>query len=165
MSFRTLRRMSENVCIMTTGADILPSAFFVQSVDLDLRQSFYRRFPKTRESYDKQKEEEIVAITSTSRKWQRVGKPFFRRDAATGIVFRRALPSRLYPTGRITVCVPYELSFNVAVCKQHPCLIHTSFLMAKLTTGSRTPRVTRPVLTRREAEQHRLRNRCEVHGS
>lgn len=87
----------------------------MQSVILDLQQSFYRRFPKTRESYDKEKEREVIGVISTSSEWKRIGKPFFRREAATSIVFRKAPPSRLYPTGRITVCVPYDLSFNVAI--------------------------------------------------
>lgn len=100
---------------MTTGAGLSTSALSMQSVVLDLQQSFYIRFPKTRESYDKEKEREVIGIISTSNKWKQIGKPFFRRDATTSIVFRKAPPSRLYPTGRITVCVPYELSFNVAV--------------------------------------------------
>ena len=100
---------------MTTGAGLSTSALSMQSVVLDLQQSFYRRFPKTRESYDKNKEREVIGIVSTSSEWKQIGKPFFRRDATTSIVFRKAPPSRLFPMGRITVCVPYELSFNVAV--------------------------------------------------
>lgn len=100
---------------MATGALDAPSTLFVQSTDPDLKRSFYRRFPKTRESYDRRKEEEIVAIVSESTVWKHVGKPCFRRHPSNGIVLRKAPSSKLHPTGHVTVCVPYELSFDVAV--------------------------------------------------
>ena len=103
---------------MTTGTIHLPSRFTMQSVDPHLEQSFYRRFPKTRESYDSGKERETLVTLSGSTDWKRIGRPSFRRDALTGIVLRKAQPSRLYPMGRVTACVPYELSFNVAVSQR-----------------------------------------------
>lgn len=101
--------------VMTSGTIHLPSTVSVQTVDPHLEGSFYRRFPRTRESYDKKKGREVLAVVSKSTDWKRIGRPYFRRDAVTGIVFRKAPSSRLYPTGRTTACVPYELSFNVAV--------------------------------------------------
>jgi hypothetical protein len=96
---------------MATLADSNSKSFTLSlhSVDAHLRQSFSRRFPTSRESYARSKEREVLATFSQGADWQRVGKPYFRRDVVTGIVFRRA------PAGRITVCVPYEVTFHVAV--------------------------------------------------
>lgn len=100
---------------MVTSASHWPSTLFLQSVDPDLKRSFHGRFTKTRESYDMLKEREVTTVVAESSGWKRLGKPSFRRDVHTGIVFRRAPPSRLHPAGRITICVPHELSFDVAV--------------------------------------------------
>jgi hypothetical protein len=101
--------------IMTTPANGASSTLSLHSVDPHARRSFFRRFPATRESYGRSKEQEVLATVSGSADWQRVGKPYFRRDVVTGIVFRRAPASRLHPAGHITVCVPYEVAFLVAV--------------------------------------------------
>ena len=100
---------------MTTPADSACSTWSLQSIDPHLRRSFFKRFPTTRESFSGVKKEEIFALISGNTDWKRVGKPYFRQDVDTGIVFRRAPASRLFPTGRITVCVPYEAAFHVAV--------------------------------------------------
>jgi hypothetical protein len=113
LSLRCINRGSPTV--MTAPANIAPSDLFMYSVDPHLRRSFSRRFPTTRESYGRSKEQQVLAAVSRSTDWQRVGKPYFRRDVVTGIVFRRAPASRLLPAGRITVCVPYEVAFHVAV--------------------------------------------------
>ena len=122
----------------------------IRSTNPYLEQSFYRRFPITRESYDKKKEREVLALISGNSDWKRVGRPFFRRDDLTGIVLRRAPPSRLFPKGRITACVPYELSFNVAV--NHGLFVFhpEECRMAESTAGSRTRGSTRTTVTRRE---------------
>jgi hypothetical protein len=100
---------------MTANAIDSLSELSVRSINPDLERSFYRRFPKTRESYDRRKEQEVITMISQSKGWKCVGKPCFRRDASTGIVFRKAPPRRQHLTRHITACVPYELSFNVAV--------------------------------------------------
>lgn len=136
---------------MTTGTTRSPSTFLVQSVDPHLERGFYRRFPRTRESYDKQKEREVLAVLSESTDWKRIGRPCFRRNAPSGIVLRKAQPSRLYPTGRTTACVPYELSFNVAVSYRLCICQRCTPCMTEWTAGSRTHRSTRTTFTRREA--------------
>ena len=100
---------------MTAPANRSSSTVSLHSVDPHLMRSFYRRFLTTRESYNRTKEQEVLATISGSTDWQRVGKPYFRQDVVTGIVFRRAPASRSFPAGRITVCVPYEVTFHVAV--------------------------------------------------
>ena len=102
----------------TANASYSSSELSVRSIDPDLECSFYRRFPKTRESYDRRKEQEVITMISQSKGWKCVGKPCFRRDASTGIVFRKVPPRRQHLTGHITACVPYELSFNVAVSQE-----------------------------------------------
>lgn len=74
-----------------------------------------RLFPKTRESYDIGKQHEVLKEVTGSSNWKRLGKPWFRQDAVTGIVYRKSPPSQSSPTGRITVCVPYEHELDVAV--------------------------------------------------
>jgi hypothetical protein len=116
ISIYFLRRINRgSPTVMTAPANSASSDLFVYSVDPHLRRSFSRRFPTTRESYGRSKEQQVLAAVSRSTDWQRVGKPYFRRDVVTGIVFRRAPASRLLPAGRITVCVPYEVAFHVAV--------------------------------------------------
>lgn len=132
-----------------TAAVISPhTAASLKSGDRQLKQKFSRRFPRTREFYDGRKEQEVVAIVSGSTDWKRVGKPWFRQDAVTGIVFRRAPASRLYPTGRITVCVPREVAFHVTVSLQR---LYSYSLMTELITGSGASRIARAILGRQEA--------------
>jgi hypothetical protein len=100
---------------MSTPANSSFSTSSLLSTHPHSRRSFLRRFPTTRESYGRPKEREVLATISGSTAWRRVGKPYFRQDVVTGIVFRRAPASRLSPVCRITVCVPYEVTFHVAV--------------------------------------------------
>jgi hypothetical protein len=100
---------------MTTPDNSSFSTLSLLSTDPHLRRSFLRRFPTTRESYGRPREREVLATISGSTAWRRVGKPYFRHDVITGIVFREAPASRLSPACRITVCVPYEVAFHVAV--------------------------------------------------
>lgn len=145
----------------TTSTD-LPA--LIDSVDPQLKENFWRRFPKTRESYDRLKEQEVLKFVSGSVGWQRMGKPWFRRDAVTGVVFRRSPASRLHPTGRITVCVPYDLAIHVAVSISCPHkFIPMYSLMTENAIGSGAPLFTRTIVKERQAGQHRLGYRCEVH--
>lgn len=80
-----------------------------------VQRDFWRLFPKTRESYDIEKQQEVLKEVSGSSDWKRLGKPWFRQDAETGLVYRKSLPTRSRPTGRITVCVPYKHEFDIAV--------------------------------------------------
>ncbi|KAI7722753.1 hypothetical protein KC353_g225 [Hortaea werneckii] len=79
-----------------------------------VQRDFWRLFPKTRESYDIEKQQEVLKEVSGSSDWKRLGKPWFRQDAETGLVYRKSLPTRSRPTGRITVCVPYKHEFDIA---------------------------------------------------
>lgn len=133
---------------MTAPANRSSSTVSLHSVDPHLRRSFYRRFPTTRESYNRSKEQEVLATISGSTDWQRVGKPYFRHDVITGIVFRGAPASRLSPACRITVCVPYEVAFHVAVRILNLVVYRYYLSIAKLITGYGTPRFTHAVLKR-----------------
>jgi len=124
--------------LMTTGTIHSFPPILMQSTIPCLEQSFYKRFPTTRESYDKKKEREVLALISDNSGWKRVGRPVFRRDNLTGIVLRRAPSSRLFPKGRITACVPYKLSFNVAVNHGLFLSLLEDCRMAESTAGFRT---------------------------
>lgn len=136
---------------MTTSANSSFSTLSLLSTDPHLRRSFLRRFPTTRESYGRPREREVLAIISGSTAWRRVGKPYFRHDVITGIVFRGAPASRLSSACRITVCVPYEVAFHVAVRILNLVVYRYYLSIAKLITGYGTPRFTHAVLKRREA--------------
>jgi hypothetical protein len=90
-----------------------PSHF--HSHDHDLPTTFYNQFRESRESFGISREREVLDILDGSSGWKRLNKPWFKRGSRTGVIYRRSPATRLAPDGRITVCVPYKLTFVVAV--------------------------------------------------
>lgn len=88
------------------------------ATDAGVKRDFLRLFPRTRESYDVGRQHEVLKEVFASPDWKRFGKPWFTQDVVTRIVYRKSPPSRAKPTGRITVCVPYEYEFDVAVSQK-----------------------------------------------
>ena len=88
------------------------------ATDAGVRRDFWRLFPKTRESYDIEKQQEVLKELLGSNNWKRLSKPWFRQDAVTGLVYRKSPGSQSKPMGRITVCVPYEHEFDIAVSQE-----------------------------------------------
>lgn len=71
---------------------------------------FRASFPRTRESYGEVSEDYIARALNRAETWVRIGKPHYRQDLETGITYRKS-----HVNGRITVCVPYAMAFQIAV--------------------------------------------------
>lgn len=118
---RNPEQTENSIYSMSQITPSIPAKYFESLVtsfnatDSGVRRDFLRLFPRTRESYDTGKQQEVLEELLSYCNWKRLGKPWFRQDAGTGIVYRKSPPSQSRPMGRITVCVPYEHEFDIAV--------------------------------------------------
>lgn len=71
-----------------------------------LDKYFYSEFPSKRQSYTKTVAQHFTKHLAGNEAWQRIGKPSYKYDAKTQIVYRKAHQSH-----RVTVCIPYMMAF------------------------------------------------------
>lgn len=76
-----------------------------------LDKCFYTTFPSTRESYSRTAEQHLTKHLARNEAWTRIGKPYYKYDAKTRAVYRKS-----HQGHRITVCIPYVMAFQIAVC-------------------------------------------------
>jgi hypothetical protein len=110
LSFRT-EQISATVETMSISR--FPS--YLSSHDPDLPTAFYNRFRESRESFGVSRERQVLDLLGGDMGWKRLNKPWFKRDSLTEVIYRRSPTTRLSPNGRVTVCIPYRLTFVVAV--------------------------------------------------
>jgi hypothetical protein len=110
LSFRT-ERISATVETMTISR--CPS--YLHSHDPDLPIAFYNHFRESRESFGVSRERQVLDLLGGDMGWKRLNKPWFKRNSLTEVIYRRSPTTRLSPNGRVTVCIPYRLTFVIAV--------------------------------------------------
>ena len=105
----------ERILAIVEAMNIPRTSSHFHSHDPCLPTTFYSHFRESRESFGVSRERQVLGLLEGNSGWKRLGKPWFKRDSLTEIIYRRSPTTRRCPDGRTTVCIPYRLAFIVAV--------------------------------------------------